>query len=231
VTAALPRVVIIEDEAAIRRFLTLALQSRFRIEESSDAQSGLTAVRHARPDLIILDLGLPDRDGLELLKELRSVSSAPVLVLSARDQEPVKVAALDAGADDYLVKPFSIAELEARLRVMLRHANRIAGQDEPGPLRCGELVIDLAAHAVTRSGATEHLTPLEFRLLAALARTPGRVLTHRQLLREVWGPAHVEHTHYLRIYLGQLRQKLEADPARPRHLLTELGVGYRFNAG
>jgi two-component system KDP operon response regulator KdpE len=180
-----------------------------------------------KPDLLILDLGLPDGDGKDLIRDLRAWSSIPVIVLSARIEEHDKVEALDAGADDYLSKPFGVAELLARVRASLRRRALAAGE-EGTSVQFGEVVADLSNRRLIRRGQDVHLTPIEFRLLAELMRYPGKVITHRQLLREVWGPPYVEHSHYLRIYMGRLRQKLEDDPLRPKHLITETGIGYRF---
>ncbi len=190
-------------------------------------QRGLIEAGTRKPDLVILDLGLPDGDGTDFIRAVRAWSGMPIVVLSARVEEHDKVEALDAGADDYLSKPFGVAELLARMRASLRRTARSG--DEQGPvLRFADVVVDLANRRVLRSEQEVHLTQVEFRLLAVLLSHPGKVLTHRLLLREVWGPSHVEHSHYLRIYMGHLRQKLEADPARPRHLITETGIGYRF---
>lgn len=229
-TRTAPLLVLIEDELPIRRFLHAALQPAFVLHDAGNAAEGLRLIAREKPDLIILDLGLPDLDGVDVIRQLREWSQVPVIVLSARDQERDKVLALDAGADDYLVKPFGVEELLARLRVALRHSNRVP-ESENSVVSFGEVSVDLLRRQVSRGGETVHLTPLEYKLLVQLIRHRGKVLTHRQLLREVWGPAHVEHPHYLRIYMGQLRQKLEHEPARPRHLLTELGVGYRLEAG
>ena len=224
-----PVVVVIEDDPQIRRFLRTGLTSHgFEVHEAETGKAGLTAAENRKPDLVILDLGLPDADGVEVVKQLREWSTVPVVVLSARVTEGDKIAALDAGADDYLTKPFGLGELLARIRVALRHANMTAQQDRDGVFSVATMKVDLA-HRRVHVGATEvHLTPIEFRLLAVLVRNAGRVLTHRQLLKEVWGPSHVERNHYLRIYMANLRHKLEADPARPRFLLTEAGVGYRL---
>lgn len=225
------RIVIVDDEPQIRRFLCAALDAQgFQVFEADTGQRGLTEAATRKPDAMILDLGLPDMDGVEVVKRLREWSSMPVIVLSARSMEADKIAALDAGADDYLTKPFGVGELLARLRVALRHAARPAGQGNEGPFKVGDLVVDLAQRRVSVAGREVHLTPIEYRLLALLVKHSGMVLTHRQLLREVWGPGHVERSHYLRIYMAQLRHKLEADPARPRYLLTETGVGYRLAA-
>ena len=198
----------------------------YRVFEADAVKRGIIEAGTRKPDLIVLDLGLPDGDGIELVRDVRGWSAVPIIVLSARIDESDKVAALDAGADDYLVKPFGVGELLARVRVALRH--RARGGDDAPVVTFGDTTVDLPNRRVVRNGAEVHLTQLEFRLLAALLAHPGKVLTHRQLLREVWGPSYVEHNHYLRIYMGHLRQKLEADPAQPRHLLTETGVGYRF---
>ncbi len=221
---------IVEDDREIRRFVRAAFEADgYRVFEAETLARGIIEAGTRKPDLIVLDLGLPDGDGVTLLRDVRGWSSVPVIVLSARVDESDKVAALDAGADDYLVKPFGVAELLARGRAALRRRARSAG--ESPVIEFGDVHVDLANRRVTRGGVDVHLTQLEFRLLATLAAHPGKVLTHRHLLREVWGPACVEHNHYLRIYMGHLRHKLEADPAQPRHFLTETGVGYRFEAG
>jgi two-component system KDP operon response regulator KdpE len=224
-----PVVVLIEDEPQIRRFLRTVLPGQgYTLFEAQTGQQGLveTAVRKA--DIVILDLGLPDMDGVEVVKRLREWSAIPVIVLSARAQEEDKVAALDAGADDYLTKPFGVSELLARLRVALRHATR--GPEGTQVFESGPLKVDLAVRRVEVGGRAVHLTPIEYRLLSVLVRHAGKVLTHRQLLKDVWGPSHIEHAHYLRIYMAQLRRKLEEDAAQPRYLLTEPGVGYRLAA-
>ena len=223
-----PRLQIIEDDPQMRRFLRNALsESGYDVHESETAQRGLAEAAAQRSDIILLDLGLPDLDGLEVVRRLRSWTSTPIIVISARGQEESKVAALDLGADDYLVKPFGTSELLARIRAAWRHANRGAAV---GKTVGGHgVVINVELRRVTRDGAEVHLTPTEFRLLAELARNSGRVLTHRHLLREVWGPSHAGDAHYLRLYMGQLRAKLERDPTDPQLLLTEQGVGYRFN--
>ena len=224
-----PVILVVEDEAAIRRFLRTSLAAQgLDVEEAPSGREALTLAANRRADVMILDLGLPDMDGADVIRGLRAWSTMPVIVLSARSQESDKIAALEAGADDYVVKPFAAGELMARVKAALRRAARPdVGQ---GPLCVGELVIDLEARRVQRGGADVRLTPTEYRLLAALARHPGKVLTQRALLTEVWGPGYVERPHYLRIFMANLRRKLESDPARPRHLLTETGVGYRFNA-
>lgn len=220
-------VLIVEDEQAIVRFLRTALEvDGLRVYDAGTLQRGLLEAATRKPDLVILDLGLPDGDGIDFIRDLRQWSQVPVLVLSARIEESDKIAALDAGADDYLSKPFGIGELQARLRVALR---RHAGTRQSDPLvSFSDIQVDLAARRITRNDEEIHLTPIEFRLLAVLLNNHGKVLTQRQLLSQVWGPNAVEHSHYLRIYMGHLRQKLESDPARPRHLLTETGIGYRF---
>jgi two-component system KDP operon response regulator KdpE len=220
-------VLIVEDEQAIRRFLRTALEAEsMRVFEADTLQRGLIEAATRKPDLVILDLGLPDGDGIDFIRDLRQWSQIPVIVLSARIEETDKIAALDAGADDYLSKPFGIGELQARLRVALRrHAGK--PQDEP-VIQFSSIEVDLASHRITRGEEEIHLTPIEFRLLAVLLNNPGKVLTQRHLLNQVWGPNAIEHSHYLRIYMGHLRQKLEIDPARPQHLLTETGIGYRF---
>ena len=220
-------ILIVEDEKEIRRFVRIALESEgWRVFESDTLQRGLIEAGTRKPDLIILDLGLPDGDGLTYIQDLRQWSAIPIIVLSARNSEEDKVAALDAGADDYLSKPFGISELLARVRVALR---RHSGGSQESPLvNFADISVDLINRQVTRAGENLHLTPIEFRLLSALLANAGKVITQRQLLSQVWGPNYVEHNHYLRIYMGHLRQKLETDPTRPKHLLTETGVGYRF---
>ncbi|HWH82196.1 MAG TPA: two-component system response regulator KdpE [Burkholderiaceae bacterium] len=223
-----PSAVIVEDEPQIRRFVRAALEAEhWQVFEAGTLRQGLVEAGTRRPDLVILDLGLPDGDGVDYLRDLRAWSAVPVIVLSARVDEADKIAALDAGADDYLTKPFGVGELMARVRVALRRGQK--GGDAALPVFAfGAVSVDFAARRVQRGAEVVHLTPLEYRLLGVLIANAGRVLTHRALLREVWGPSHAERTHYLRVYMGQLRQKLEADPARPRHLLTETGVGYRL---
>ncbi|KGA24701.1 two-component system response regulator KdpE [Pectobacterium brasiliense] len=220
-------ILIVEDEKEIRRFVRQALEGEgCRVFDAETMQRGLLEAATRKPDLIILDLGLPDGNGIDYIRDLRQWSSLPVIVLSARTDEQDKIDALDAGADDYLTKPFGIGELLARLRVALRrHSNT---QQETPLVSFGNITVDLLNRQVNRDGQELHLTPIEFRLLATLLANPGKVLTQRQLLTQVWGPNAVEHSHYLRIYMGHLRQKLESDPARPRHLLTETAIGYRF---
>lgn len=225
-----PLIVLIEDELPIRRFLRATLQAQgYRLFEAPTGADGLVEAASRQPDVVIVDLGLPDMDGLEVIRRLREWTNVPVIVLSARGQERDKVAALDAGADDYVGKPFGPGELLARIRVALRHAAGI-GRPEEAAFAVGDLQLDLAHRRVTVAGKEVHLTPIEYRLLTTLVRHAGKVLTHRQLLTEVWGPSHVDQAHYLRVYMGQLRRKLEVDAARPRYLLTEPGVGYRLAA-
>jgi two-component system KDP operon response regulator KdpE len=220
-----PQILVVEDEPQIRRFVRAALEEEGRVVEAGSAAEALEAFSGPAPALAIIDLGLPDRDGVDLIRELRSWTMLPLLVLSARSAEAEKVAALDAGADDYLSKPFGVRELQARVRALLRRQKAGAGETviSFGPIR-----VDRVHRTVTRDGVAIHLTPIEYRLLGVLLSNAGRVLTHRQLLKDVWGPGHVERGHYLRVYVGHLRQKLETEPARPRYLLTETGVGYRF---
>ena len=229
-----PVAVIIEDEAQIRRFVRSALESEgWQVHEADSVKKGLTEAGTRKPDLLVLDLGLPDGDGLNLIRDVRSWSAVPIIVLSARSDEMDKIAALDAGADDYLTKPFGVGELLARVRANLRRPRAVGTDGAPGDdanrvFRFGEIELDRQARLVRRAGAEVHLTPIEYRLLGVLVANVGRVLTHRQLLKEVWGPSHAGQSHYLRIYMGHLRQKLEVDPAQPKHLLTETAVGYRL---
>lgn len=221
-----PLVLLIEDESPMRRILRAALAANgYRLVETATAAEGLSQARAYNPDLVLLDLGLPDRPGLDVIRELRAWTEAPIVVISASGQEQAKIDALDGGADDYLTKPFGTGELLARLRVALRHAS---GDPPAAALAIGPLRIDFASRVVTDGDREIHLTPIEYKLFATLARNAGKVMTHRQLLKEVWGPSHVGETQYLRVYMAQLRHKLERDPARPRHLVTEPGVGYRL---
>jgi two-component system KDP operon response regulator KdpE len=221
-------VLVVEDEAPIRQLLVTTLEAEgYAVHEAGTAREGETLAGNRRIDLFLIDLGLPDGDGLLLIERLRRWTHRPIIVLSARAQEQQKVEALDAGADDYLAKPFGVAELHARLRVALRHAAQSA-LDGQSRLSLGAVQIDLAARTVQRGGELLRLTATQWRLLEVLARHAGRVVTARQLLREVWGPGHAEQGHYLRIYVRQLRQKLEDEPARPQFLMTETGVGYRL---
>ena len=226
-----PTVVVIEDEPQIRRFVRTALEAEgWLVHEAATAKKGLTEAGTRKPDLLVLDLGLPDGNGLDLIRDVRGWSAVPIIVLSARSDEADKIAALDAGADDYLTKPFGVGELLARVRANLRRPRATAPEDADPVFRFGDVEVDRTARLVRRGGAEVHLTPIEYRLLSVLMANAGRVLTQRQLLREVWGPSHAEQSHYLRIYMGHLRQKLEADPTQPRHLLTETAVGYRLLA-
>jgi len=220
-------VVLIEDDKEIRRFVHSALgTSGFQVWPAENAERGLIEAATRQPELIILDLGLPDRDGLDVIRDLRAWTAMPILILSARGEETQKVAALDAGADDYLTKPFGVPELLARMRALLRRT--IQKEDGKVLVEFGDLRIDLVHRAVTRAGEAVHLTPIEYRMLTVLIAHAGCVLTHRQLLKEVWGPSHVDRIHYLRVFMAGLRRKLEAEPARPKHLLTVSGVGYRL---
>jgi len=221
-------ILVVDDELPIRRFLRAALESQgYRLVEATSGQEGVSEAAMRSPALVLLDLGLPDIDGFDVVRRIREWSSMPIIVLSAREQEGDKIRALDAGADDYITKPFSMGELLARMRVALRR-QRGEGTDEEGVVELGDLRIDFARRVVSQAGESIRLTPIEFRLLAALARHPGKVLTHEHLLREVWGPGHTSQHHYVRVYMAQLRHKLEPEPARPRYLLTEPGVGYRL---
>jgi len=224
-----PLVLVVDDEPQLRRFLRASLPAQgYRLLEAATGEEALREAAARAPDLVLLDLGLPDLDGVEVTRRLREWCAAPILVLSARDQEQDKIRALDAGADDYLTKPFGTGELLARMRAALRHVAR--GEAAEPVVATGDLRVDLASRKVTVGERDVRLTRTEYRLLALLARHAGKVLTHRQLLKEVWGPGAVDQTHYLRVYMGQLRHKIEADPAQPRYFLTETGVGYRLAA-
>ena len=228
-TNTLPLILVIEDEPPIRRFLRASLPAHgYHLEEATTGEEGLLQAAMRRPDVIILDLGLPDIDGLEVTKRLREWSNTPIIVLSARGREDDKIAALDAGADDYLTKPFGMGELLARLRVALRHVTRPSGENADPIFQVNDLRVDLVRRQVWLADQEIHLTPNEYKLLTTLVQHAGKVLTHRQLLREVWGVGYTEENHYLRVYMGQLRHKLEVDSTRPRYLLTEPGVGYRL---
>jgi two-component system, OmpR family, KDP operon response regulator KdpE len=225
----LPLALIVEDEAPVRAMLAAGLEANgYRVEEAATGRAGLDMADSYRPDIVILDLGLPDIDGVEVARRLRSAGETPILVLSARSREKDKVAALDAGADDYVTKPFGFEELLARLRVALRHAAKRASPEGGGEFATGPLKIDLETRRVFVDGAEIRLTAIEYKLLVELVRNAGKVVTHQQLLKAVWGLHGTAHAHYLRIYMGHLRRKLEADPSRPRIFRTEIGVGYRL---
>ena len=224
-----PVALIVDDEVQIRRLLRVVLEAEdYQVHEAETGQQGLTEIAIRRPGIILLDLGLPDMEGLEVLKRLREWSTAPVLVLSVRDDEQGKVAALDAGAEDYVTKPFSTPELLARLRTAQR---KTRPEEEVSVFKSGDLIVDLTARVVTRGGHEIKLTGTEYALLRLFVRHPGRVLTHRYILREIWGPKSEEHRQYLRVYVTHLRQKIETDPTKPRLIKTESGIGYRFDAG
>lgn len=224
------QILIVEDEAQIRRFVRLTLESEgHTVHEADSYQRGLIEAGTRRPDLVVLDLGLPDGDGVDLIRELRQWSSMPVIVLSARSNELSKVAALDAGADDYLVKPFGSGELNARVRAQLRRHLQQTPSGQP-EIAFGDIRIDLVRRVVERAGEALHLTPIEYKLLTHLASQPDRVITHAQLLKVVWGPGHQDDMHYVRVHMANLRKKIEVQPSMPRHLLTETGIGYRFRA-
>jgi two-component system KDP operon response regulator KdpE len=231
VSDAKPQILVIEDELSLRRFLAVTLAANaYQVVEAGTARKGLELLSERTPELILLDLGLPDGDGVELTQQIRGWSQVPIIVLSARGDESAKIRALDAGADDYLTKPFAVGELLARLRVALRHSAR-AGSGASDPVfTSGELRVDLLRHQVFRGGAEVHLTPIEYRILTVLLQSAGKVVTHKHLLTTVWGPRHAGEVHYLRVYMAQLRQKLEADANHPRLLLTEAGVGYRLKS-
>ena len=221
------RILIVEDEAEIRRFVRLTLEADgYETFEAEGLQRGLIEAGSRRPDLVVLDLGLPDGDGVDLIRELRTWSAVPVIVLSARSGEADKIEALDAGADDYLVKPFGAGELLARVRAQLRRRQQTPAGETT--MAFGEVTVDLVRRLVTRAGEPLHLTPIEYRLLTLLATQPDRVITHQQLLKAVWGPGHAEDTHYVRVHMANLRKKVEARPSMPEHILTEAGIGYRF---
>jgi two-component system KDP operon response regulator KdpE len=223
----IPNILLIEDEPQIRRFVRTALQAEgFQVVEAEQGQRGLIDAATRAPDLMIVDLGLPDMDGLQVIQDLRTWSAMPIIVLSARSDEKDKIEALDAGADDYLTKPFSVGELLARVRAHLRR--RETGNAASSVFNFGQVVVDLVKRTVELNHEAVHLTSTEYRLLTVLIRHAGRILTHKQLLNDVWGPNHSEHSHYVRIYMANLRQKLEKDPTQPEHLLTEIGMGYRL---
>jgi two-component system KDP operon response regulator KdpE len=224
-----PEILIIEDDLQIRRFLRATFTAeQYRFHEAVTAAEGIAQAAARQPDLLVLDLGLPDRDGLEVIQKVREWTQTPIIVLSARGQEKDKIAALDAGADDFVSKPFAVGELLARVRAALRRSATISDAADGAVFRAGDIAVDLIRRVVTLRGTEIHLTPIEFKLLQTLIRYAGKVITQRQLLLEVWGPQHGEQPQYLRVYMAQLRRKLEADPARPRHFRTEPGVGYRL---
>jgi two-component system, OmpR family, KDP operon response regulator KdpE len=224
-------ILLIEDERQMRRFLRVTLQSeKYGVLEAESGADGLSQTATRNPDIVLLDLGLPDMDGLEVIEKLREWSAVPIIVISAREQEGDKIKALDRGADDYLTKPFGAGELLARIRVALRHAASKSQDQGEAVFVADELRIDFLKRQVFCDDREVHLTPIEYRLLAILVKNAGRVMTHRQILKEVWGPPYVEQTHYLRVFMNQLRKKIEADSTRPRFLLNEPGIGYRFKA-
>lgn len=226
--ASKPVVIVVEDEAQIRRFVRLALEAEHCVvHEAETLRRGLIDAGTRHPDLVILDLGLPDGDGVDFIQDLRTWSQIPIIVLSARSEEADKVRALDAGADDYLTKPFGTAELVARVRAHLRR-RAFAGREAQALITFGSNRVDLSKRSVEHAGEPMHLTQIEFRLLAYLVSNPDCVLTHRQILKAVWGPSHIESPHYVRVYMGHLRKKLEEEPSIPRHILTESSIGYRF---
>ncbi len=223
-----PCILVVEDDAQIRRFVRHGLErAEFRVRDAETFAAGLIDAGTSKPDLVILDLGLPDGDGVQFVQELRGWSQTPVLILSARSTEADKIGVLDAGADDYLTKPFSVGELIARVRALLRRGLR-SRESESAVVQFSDVIVDMTRRLVTRAAEPVHLTAIEYRLLIALIANSNKVITQRQLLRDVWGPTHVESSHYLRIYVSHLRQKLEADPTQPKHFQTEIGVGYRF---
>jgi len=228
-TQANPVIVVIEDDPAIRLFLRTGLGAHgFKVFEADRGKQGIIEAGVCKPDLIILDLGLPDMDGVDVIKTIREWSVMPIIILSARSTEQHKIDALDAGADDYLTKPFGLGELLARIRVAMRHSVSSPEQDHSGVFTSGDLKVDLLRRQIFVGDREVHLTPIQYRLLSVLIKNAGKVLTHQYLLKEVWGPSYRDNSHYLRIYMSQLRQKLETDPAQPQYLLTESGIGYRF---
>ncbi|HTY66760.1 MAG TPA: response regulator [Alphaproteobacteria bacterium] len=226
-TAPLARVLIVDDEPQIRRFLRTSLDAHgYEVVEAEDGQGAIRRMTVEKPDVLVLDLGLPDMEGLDVIQRVREWSDVPIIVLTARNREADKIEALDRGADDYLTKPFGMGELMARIRAALRH--RVQAKGVPPVFKVGPIAVDLVKRLVTRDGEEVKLSPREYDLLRVLVQNAGRVVTHQQILKEVWGPAHVEDTQYLRVYVGQLRQKLEPDPEQPKYLTTEPGVGYRL---
>jgi two-component system, OmpR family, KDP operon response regulator KdpE len=228
-TAALPRILLVEDEQPIRKFLRTELSgAQYQLDEAATAEQALKHAEQSPPDLVILDLGLPDMDGQVVIRQLRTWFTAPIIVLSARNQDQEKILALDNGANDYLTKPFSTGELLARVRVALRHSEHRIDDTGTGFLECGDLKVDLAGRRVFVADSEVHLTRIEYKLLTILMGHPGKVLTHRQLLEKVWGPQQIRETHYLRVFMASIRRKIEADPAQPKYLITEQGIGYRM---
>jgi two-component system, OmpR family, KDP operon response regulator KdpE len=228
-TLASPVIVVIEDDPAIRLFLRTGLGAHgFKVFEADQGRQGIVEAGIRKPDLIILDLGLPDMEGVNVIKAIREWSAVPVIILSARSTEQHKIDALDAGADDYLTKPFGLGELLARIRVAMRHSVSNPAQDQSGIFNTGALKVDLLKRQVVVGDREIHLTPIQYRLLSVLIKNADKVLTHQHLLKEVWGPSYRDNSHYLRIYMSQLRQKLETDPTQPQYLLTESGIGYRL---
>jgi two-component system KDP operon response regulator KdpE len=228
-TSSAPEILIVEDDPQIRRFLRATFAAeQYRFQEAVTAAEGIAQAAARQPDLIVLDLGLPDRDGLEVIRKVREWTQTPIIVLSARGQERDKVTALDSGADDFVSKPFAVGELLARVRAALRRSATISDTANGATFRAGDISVDLERRVVTLHGTEVHLTPIEYKLLQTLIRHAGKVITQRQLLVEVWGPQHSEQAQYLRVYMAQLRRKLESDHTRPRYLLTEPGVGYRL---
>jgi len=224
-----PRILLIEDDPQIRRFLRASLPTQgYELLEAESGREGLTLAAAHVPDVLLLDLGLPDLEGIEVIRQVRAWSSLPIIIISARDQEREKVANLDAGADDYLTKPFGVGELLARIRVVLRRATKTSSGKPEAVFLMGNIKVDLEKRRVWRDSEEVHLTPIEYKLLAVLIKHRGKVVTHRQLLKEVWGPSHIEQNPYLRIFILNLRRKLESDPTRPKYLLTDPGVGYRL---
>jgi two-component system KDP operon response regulator KdpE len=223
-----PRILLVEDETAIRKFLRSELSPQYQLEEAATASQAIQHAEQSPPDLIILDLGLPDMDGQDVIRKLRTWLKAPIIVLSARDQDQEKIRALDNGADDYLTKPFSTGELKARVRVALRHVDHSADEAELKTFETGDLKVDLASRRVFVADREIHLTPIEYKLLMIMIRHAGRVLTHKLLLEQVWGPHQVGETHYLRVFMAGMRRKIEADAAQPKYLITEQGIGYRL---
>jgi two-component system KDP operon response regulator KdpE len=224
-------ILVIEDEPQLRRFLRTSLPRHgYHVLEAETAAEGLAIAERDRPDAVLLDLGLPDGDGVDVTRKLRTWMQAPIIVISARGREQDKIDALDAGAEDYVTKPFGLGELMARIRVALRHMARPSPESTPDVTVVGDLTFDRSKRVLLRRGVEVHLTKTQFKLLDHMLRNEGKILTHRQILKDVWGPAHASQTHYLRVFMAQLRQKIEDEPARPRHLLTETGIGYRFKA-